>query len=68
MELADVLSSPTYLISGLVMSLAGYWWMSGRRSKMPPGPTPLPVLGNILGSNYICYTYIDSITYIRIID
>ena len=53
MELTDVLSSPTYLISGLVMSLAGYWWMSGRRSKMPPGPTPLPVLGNILGSNYI---------------
>ena len=45
-------ASPTFVASALLLVLVSaavqYWSRSRAKSKFPPGPTPLPIIGNIL--------------------
>ena len=45
-------ASPTFVASALLLILVSaavqYWSCSRAKSKFPPGPTPLPIIGNIL--------------------
>jgi hypothetical protein len=36
------------LLLGLACLLLSFWRQTSGREKLPPGPTPLPIIGNIL--------------------
>ena len=36
------------LVSGFLLLVFVQWWIRGRGRQLPPGPKPLPLIGNLL--------------------